>query len=102
MGPAAAYRCFNKLLWNNRLPKAVISFVEPDVMPKCYGLTLFDTDFARPVIYLAADNKRWPKTLIHEMLHVAEPSLPHGKLFTALVEAYWRYSKNTKKGYRTL
>jgi hypothetical protein len=103
MGPAAAYRRFNKLLWNNRLPKAVVSFVEDDVLPLCYGITLFDRDFARPVIYLVASNKNWQKTLIHEMIHVSEPSLPHGKLFTALVEFYWRMARITqKKGYRTL
>lgn len=93
MGPAALYRRFNKLLWNGRLPKAVVAFVEDDVMPACYGLTLFDRDFARPVIYLAAGNKRWQKTLMHECVHVADPSLPHGKLFNALVETYWRLAR---------
>ena len=100
MGPAATYRRFNKLVWNNRLPKAIVTFVEDDVMPKCYGITLFDNDFARPVIYLAVGNKRWPKTLIHEMLHVAEPSLPHGVIFTALVDSYWRYAQKNTKGLR--
>lgn len=102
MGPKATYRRFNKLIWNGRLPKAVVTFVEDDVMPRCFGLTLFDDDFARPIIYLAAGNKRWPKTLLHEMIHVAEPSLPHGKIFETLVESYWRYTKKSKKGYWTL
>jgi hypothetical protein len=101
MTPKAAYNRFNKIIWNGRLPKAIVTLVDDAVIPKCFGLTLFDDDFAQPVIYLAARNKRWIKTLIHEMIHVAEPSLPHGKLFNALVETYWRYSKvNAKKGYR--
>lgn len=100
MGPQATYRRFNKLIWNARLPKAVVLFVAEDVMPKCYGLTLFDDDFARPIIYLAAGTKRWQKVLIHEMLHVAEPSLPHGKIFNTVVESYWRQARKEIRGLR--
>ena len=102
MRPAAAYQRFNKLLWNNRLPKAIVTLVDDAVIPRCFGLTLFDDDFAQPVIYLAAGNKRWPKTLLHEMLHVAEPSLPHGKVFNTLVESYWRFAKKQIKGLGTI
>jgi hypothetical protein len=102
MTPTAAYARLNKLIWMGRLPKAVISFVDDSVIPSCYGVTLFDRDFARPVIFLNRSTKKWMKTLIHEMIHVAEPSLPHGKTFDALVNSYVRFSKNIKKGYRTL
>ena len=100
MGPKATYNRFNKLVWNGRLPKAVVTFVEDDVMPRCFGLTLFDEDFSRPVIYLAANNKHWQKTLIHEMCHVSEPSLPHGKIFDALVETYWRMARREIRGLK--
>lgn len=102
MKPAALYRRLNKLLWLNRLPKAVITVVDDGVIPSCYGITLFDRDFARPVIFLNASNKHWQKTLIHEMLHVAEPSLAHGKVFNSIVNSYMRLARNTKKRYRTI
>jgi hypothetical protein len=97
MNPSAAYRRLNKLLWNNRLPKAVVAFVEDDVIPACYGITLFDRDFVRPVIYLATSNRHWQKTLLHEMCHVSDPSLPHGKIFNGLVETYWRMVRRTMR-----
>ena len=103
MTPAAEYRRLNKILWMGRLPKATVKFIDDEALPRCYGITLFDLDFVLPVIFLNASNKKnWKKTLIHEMIHVSEPSLPHGKTFDALVNIYFRLSKNTKKGYRTL
>jgi hypothetical protein len=98
--PKTAYKRFNKIIWNNRLPPAIVTLVDDAVMPRCFGLTLFDDDFAQPVIYLAAGNKRWPKTLIHECVHVAEPSLPHGALFNALVETYWRMARREIRGLK--
>lgn len=103
MTPAKAYARLNRIIWLGRLPKAVINFVDDDVIPSCYGITLFDRDFARPVIFLNRSTKKWMKTLIHEMLHVAEPNLPHGKIFDTLVNSYARFAKtNTTRGYRTL
>jgi predicted metal-dependent hydrolase len=100
--PAVEYRRLNKLLWQNRLPKAMVSFIDDDTMPNNFGITMWDEDFVLPIIFINASTKRWHKVLIHEMCHVAEPNLPHGKLFFALVQFYVRQAKNTKKGYRTL
>lgn len=98
MTPIAVYRRLNKLIWMNRLPKATITIVEADVIPNCYGITLFDDDFARPVIFLNAASKRWGKTLVHEMVHVSEPTLNHGTIFDALVECYWQRAKKALGG----
>jgi hypothetical protein len=100
MKPLTAYRRINKLVWMGRLPKPVIMFVDNDVIPRCHGVTFDDDCIARPVILLNASSKHWGKTLIHEMLHVAEPRLPHGKLFDTMVEAYWRSAKQRVKGLK--
>ena len=102
MTPATAYRCLNKLLWRNRLPNAFVNFIDTEAMPSNYGITMWDEDFALPVIFINSETKRWLRVLIHEMIHVAEPSLPHGKTFETLVAFYLREAKNAKKGYRTL
>lgn len=93
MTPAAAYRQLNKLLWLNRLPKATIVLVDDATLPRCYGFTVHNHLCVRPVILLNAAYPHWGKTLVHEMIHVAEPQLLHGKLFTALVEGYWRLAR---------
>ena len=80
----------------------MVTFIDDTAMPTSFGITLWDEDFRLPVIFINAARKRWLKVLIHEMLHVADPSLPHGKTFEALVTFYLRAAKNTKKGYRTL
>lgn len=99
MTPARAYARLNNLLWNNRLPKAKIVQSDTALTSNCMGLTLTDDDaLAIPHIWLNTKYKRWGKTLVHEMLHVAEPELPHGKLFDTLVNTYWRYAKQHIKG----
>lgn len=100
--PAYAYRHLNNLLWDGRLPAAHVTFIDDAVMPNNFGITLWDDDFRLPVIFINASRKRWLKILIHEMCHVSEPSLPHGKTFEALVAFYLRAAKQTRKGYRTL
>jgi hypothetical protein len=100
--PASEYKRLNKLLWFGRLPKATVKFIDDEAMPNCYGITLLDRDFALPVIFINSATKNWLPVLIHECLHVAEPLLPHGKLFDSLVKFYVRQAKNTKKGYRSL
>lgn len=102
MTPATAYKRLNKLLWKGRLPNAMVEFIDDDVMPRNFGITMWDEDFVLPVIFINAGRKRWLKVLIHECLHVSEPTLPHGKLFDALVKSYYRQATNTKKAYRTL
>lgn len=98
----AAYRCLNKLIWRGRLPHAVVLRAEEDILPRCYGITLFDDDFVRPVIFISHNQPRPAKTLVHEMLHVAEPTLPHGKIFDNLVERYWSYARKNIKGLGAL
>jgi hypothetical protein len=100
--PSTAYNRLNKLLWLGRLPAATIKFLDNETIPRCYGLTLFDQDFARPVIFLNADEKKWGRTLLHECLHVAEPQLPHGIVFEKLVNSYWRYARKHIKQLRGL
>jgi hypothetical protein len=100
MTPTTAYKRLNNLLWRGRLPAATIFLVADTVMPGCFGVTLFDEDFDRPVIILNSSLKRWGKTLVHECLHVAEPELPHGKLFDSLVASYWRFAKKEIKAFR--
>ena len=56
--------------------------------------------FLKPVIILNSGDRYWGKTLVHEALHVAEPTLPHGKLFDAIVLRYWRLAKKEIKGFR--
>jgi hypothetical protein len=100
MRPETAYKKLNALLWQSRLPEAKIDFLEDDVIPTCYGITLFDCDFAKPVIFLNAGNKLWGRTLVHEMVHVAEPLLPHGKTFNYLVDKYWQIARKNIKGLK--
>ena len=102
LSPATAYRRLNRLLWEGRLPAAHVTFIDDAVMPANFGITLWDEDFVLPIIFINASRKRWLKVLIHECLHVAEPSLPHGKIFDSIVNSYTRRAKNEKKGYRTL
>jgi hypothetical protein len=92
MTPKAAYRRLNKLLWLGRLPDATIVLVENETIPRLHGITLHDAMFAKPVVVL---NKRtpWGLTLVHEMLHIAEPELPHGKIFETIVRRYWRIAR---------
>lgn len=71
-------------------------------MPDDCGVTLFDADFVRPLIILNSSDKKWAKTLVHEMLHVAEPELNHGKVFEALVSLYWRLATTNIRGLRNL
>ena len=85
----------------NRLPKAVVVRVSDQVMPRCYGMTIQDDFVVRPVILLNRSTPHhWGKTLIHEMIHVAEPELRHGKTFEALVTTYWRLARTYVKGLR--
>src|ERR1700676_4928892 len=92
--PAVEYRRLNRLMWEGRLPRASVYWIDDETMPTNFGLTMWDEDFSLPVIFLNASNKRWLKVLVHECIHIAEPSLSHGRLFDALVETYWRRAKN--------
>ncbi len=100
MKPETAYRRLNTLLWMGRLPDATIKFVDDETLPRGYGITLFDADFAKPVIFLNDSYSRWGRTLIHEMLHVSEPILPHGRVFDAIVNSYWRRAKKAIRGLK--
>ena len=105
MLPSVAYKRLNKLLWRNRLPKAKLIFVDDSVMPRCYGLTVDDEgdkDFIAPMIFLNAGDKHRGKTLVHEMLHLAEPQLPHSATFTTLVNSYWKFACKKLKGLGTV
>src|ERR1035437_1621960 len=97
--PAQAYAQLNRLLWSNRLPKARI-VIGNDLTRKCMGLTIQDDVLVQPVIFLNSAYKRWGSTLVHEIVHVAEPSLGHGKLFDALVNHYWRAAKKVIAGIK--
>ncbi len=102
MRPLTVYNRLNKLLWLNRLPNATVSFTDDATIPRCYGITLFDNDFAKPVIFINDTHKKWGRTLIHEMVHVAEPQLPHGRIFELLVNSYWLYARKNIKGLEKL
>jgi hypothetical protein len=96
MSPQQAYKLLNKTFWANRLPEATITMVDNNTIPRLHGITLFDEGynlFEKPVIILNRDDVFWGKTLVHEMLHVAEPAFPHGKLFESIVTYYWRKAK---------
>lgn len=99
MTPTTAYKRLNQLLWHGRLPKATVIFVDSKTIPHIHGITLDDkiSLFMRPVIMLNRASALGP-TLVHEMLHVAEPTLQHGVLFEALVQRYWRFAKKNIKG----
>lgn len=71
-------------------------------LPRCYGITIHDDIVVRPVILLNCEQNHIGKTLIHEMVHVAEPFLSHGKTFDALVERYWNYARKNLKGLNRL
>jgi hypothetical protein len=102
VNPQTAYNRLNRLLWKSRLPKALVEFIDDDIMPTNFGITMWDSDFVLPIIFINAARKFWVPVLIHEMLHVAEPHLPHGKIFYGLVKFYVRKAFHAKKGYRTL
>lgn len=96
MTPQEAYRYLNRVLWLNRLPDAKVETVENEIMPRCWGVTVAQPGLAKPIIFLNAKNRKWEITLIHEMIHVAEPNLPDGKLFDSLVQFYWNRAKQMK------
>ena len=98
MKPSTAYRRLNSLLWMNRLPTALVMFVENEYIPRLRGITLYDDLFVVPVILLNHE-KHWGKTLVHECLHVAEPALRHGEIFNTIVDRYWKIAKEELKGW---
>lgn len=95
MTPSDAYRRLNKIIWYGRLPKAKVLRVPDATIPRCHGLTLMhDAEILiHPVILLNITTRQWGRTLIHEMLHVAEPQLLHGELFETIVNRYWRLAR---------
>lgn len=100
MKPATAYTRLNNLVWAGRLPPATVQFIDNETIPRCYGLTLFDQDFARPVIFINSNHKHWGRTMVHECLHVAEPLLEHGALFDTLVSRYWKIARKNIRGLK--
>jgi hypothetical protein len=96
------YASLNRVIWLNRLPNAKIVLLEDSALPKCHGITVHDDVFVKPIIFLNLKYKRWGKTLVHEMLHVAEPHLVHGRIFDTIVDFYWRVAKHNLKGARSL
>ena len=102
MTPSRAYKKLNQLLWMGRLPAARVMRVESaSLHPRCYGVTMHNDIYVRPVILLNSRYARWGKTLMHEMVHVAEPELSHGWLFDCLVERYWRIAKKNFPGWNS-
>ena len=97
--PFQAYCRLNDLLWLGRLPRATIIFAENDTIPNVHGVTMHDGYdlFVKPIIVLNRGDAWWGKTLVHEMLHVAEPALPHGPAFDKIVRRYWRIAKKELK-----
>lgn len=100
--PAQMYARLNRLLWMGRLPNARIIQLEDESIPRCHGVTLHDELFVKPLIVLNLKYKHWGKTLVHEMLHVAEPHLVHGKIFDTIVNFYWSIAKQNLKEARSL
>ena len=93
MNPRQVYSKLNKYLWMNRLPPATITFIANDTIPTLHGITLHEEGlFEKPVILLN-QNGPWACTLVHEMLHIAEPNLSHGKIFSHLTRIYWNAAK---------
>jgi len=93
MTPQEAYKRLNRLLWDGRLPAATIVIVDHATMPTMHGVTMNGHKmFMKPIILLNHQTP-WGLTLVHEMLHVAEPVLEHGKIFDGIVTRYWRYAK---------
>lgn len=101
MTPQTAYNRLNRLIWHNQLPEAKVVSVDNSFIPNCWGVTLHDEGplFPKPVILINRLRKNWGETLVHEALHVAEPSLRHGKIFEGLVAIYWRRAKKELKGW---
>jgi len=101
MTPQTAYNRLNRLIWHGRLPEAKVIFVDDSFIPNCWGVTLHDEGnlFPKPVIIINLLRKNWGETLVHEALHVAEPTLRHGTVFNALVAIYWRRAKKDMHGW---
>lgn len=103
MTPQHLYGRLNKLLWFGRLPDATVILVDNETMPKLWGIVMNrDENFALPIVVLNYFRPGgWGITLVHEMLHIAEPELRHGTAFNSIVNAYWaraqREIKNLKK-----
>jgi len=97
--PTQAYRRLNAVLWLNRLPAATVILIDNATIPHIHGITMHDGRdlFLKPVILINRGDHWWGRTLIHEMLHVAEPELPHGKIFDAIAKKYWRIAKKRIK-----
>ena len=100
--PQTAYKRLNRLLWQGRLPHAKVFLVPNPTMPNAHGVTMNDGIdlFVKPVIILNSGDRYWGKTLTHECLHVAEPTLPHGPIFDKIVCRYYRRAKKEIKGFR--
>lgn len=97
MSPASEYRRLNKLIWFGRLPDATLVLVDNATIPYVHGVTCHNTTlFVKPVIVLNRTSP-WRRTLIHEMLHVAEPELPHGAIFDSIVRRYTRLAQKAHK-----
>lgn len=97
MNPLQEYRRLNRLIWLGRLPDATIVLVDNDTLPYVHGVTCHNTTlFVKPVIILNRTS-RWHRTLVHEMLHVAEPELAHGPVFDHIVRRYSRLAQKTRK-----
>lgn len=100
--PPELYRRLNHLLWLNRLPSATILLIEDNVIPKCRAVSIQDDLFVKPVIFLNTKYKHWAKSLVHEMVHIAEPRLEHGLQFDSLVNFHWRIACSKIRGLRGL
>jgi hypothetical protein len=100
---ATAYKRVNTLIWHDRLPEpGVLKFVDNETLPTDYGMTVHAVPFAKPIIVLNKRDKGYDKTLIHEMLHVAEPELNHGALFEILVRRYLRLARKNIRGLKKI
>ena len=96
MTPLQEYRRLNKLIWLGRLPDATVILVDNATIPLVSGVTCHNGSlFVKPVIMLNSKSP-WFATLVHEMLHVAEPKLDHGPIFEKLVRKYIRLAKHKK------
>lgn len=98
MTPSTAYHRLNALLWLGRLPNVTIVLVDNATIPHMHGITLHDAFmFVKPIIILNRKTP-WGPTLVHEMVHIAEPCLAHGIVFDAIVRRYWSIAKQNIKG----
>jgi len=100
MSPQQAYGRLNTLLWRGRLPNATVWFISDATMPTNYGITMWDEDFVLPIIFINSSRKRWLKVLIHECLHISEPTLEHGEIFEKVVNRYWRIARKEIRGVK--